>query len=113
MMNKMQRRCLRFIIQHSAFSILLVLSGCNVLGIAAQALPPPTVKPDYTGFAGQTVGVMVWADRGIRIDWPTVRLDLANAIQARLASSVKAKELAGTSYPVSPASIVRYQEDHP
>src|SRR5439155_1767585 len=62
----------------------------------------------------------VWADRGIRIDWPTLRLDLANAVQQKLKEQTldekgkpKAKTLLGVTYPVQPASIVRYQEDHP
>jgi hypothetical protein len=55
---------------------------------------------------------MVWADRGVRIDWNYVRLDLANLIQDKLRNS-KSSEVKGTTFPVLPASIVRYQEDHP
>jgi hypothetical protein len=93
--------------------LLLLLSGCTALGVAAYKLKPPeTIHPQYTNLQGQSIGVMVWADRGIRIDWPNLQVDLANAIQKKLAD-FKKKELAGATYPVQPASIVRYQRDHP
>ncbi|HEX8522883.1 MAG TPA: hypothetical protein VF669_11540 [Tepidisphaeraceae bacterium] len=93
---------------------MLLLSGCAALGVAAHAMPPPTVLPAYNGLAGQSVGVMVWADRGVRIDFPAMQVDLANAVQKRLqAATPKAKQLKGATFPVQPASIVRYQQDHP
>jgi hypothetical protein len=92
--------------------LLPMLAGCSALGVAAHAVPPPTILPRYTGLTGQSVGVMVWADRGVRIDWPSIQLDLANAVQKRLQTS-QAKELKGTTFPLQPASIVRYQQDHP
>jgi hypothetical protein len=97
------------------FTFLLLpslLSGCAIFGVAAQALPPPTVKPVYTDLRDQTIGVMVWADRGLRIDYPPLQIDLANAVQLKLQRS-KAKQLKGATFPVKPASIVRYQQDHP
>src|SRR5256885_8652398 len=115
------RRCLRSF--HLPFTIFLLpfLAGCAALGVAAYKLEPPeTIRPKYANLVNQSVGVMVWADRGIRIDWPTLRLDLANAIQQKLKEQTldekgkpKAKTLLGVTYPVQPASIVRYQEDHP
>ena len=92
-------------------SFMLLLSGCAALGLAANALPRYQ-KPTYIGMTGQSIGVMVWADQGVLIDWPTIQLDLANGIQKKLSES-KAEELEGTTYPVKPASIVRYQRDHP
>lgn len=91
--------------------LLTLQPGCSALGVAANALPRH-VKPKYAGLQGQSVGVMVWADQGLLIDWPSLQLDLANAVQKKLSES-KAKELEKTSYPVKPASIVRYQRDHP
>jgi hypothetical protein len=99
-----------------------LLAGCQLIGVAAQAMPPATVVPNYKGLAGQTVGVMVWADRGTRIEWQALQLDLANTIQSNLqqAAGLKTgkkksavKELAGTTFPVETRSIVRYQQDHP
>lgn len=108
-------RGLCFVLLSSALS--LSSSGCTLLGFAAYAMPRPDVQPKYTGMTGQTVGVMVWADRGIRIDWPTVQLDLANAIQKKLSNEATKKDppkvLKGTTFPVQAASIVRYQKDHP
>ena len=114
-----QRRWPLFIILHSAFIILLCLSGCQVLGVAAYKLaPPPTIQPKYMGLENQSTGIMVWADRGLRIDWPSIQLDLANSVQKKLGDFQKgkgreAKTLVGTTFPVKPASIVRYQKDHP
>src|SRR3954452_19673539 len=96
-----------FCIPTSAFSI-----SCNVLGFAAAALPPPTIRPRYTGLVGQTVGVLVWTDRGIRVDWPSLPLDTGNAIQSKL-KKASAHDLDKTAFPVEPASILRYQQDHP
>jgi hypothetical protein len=93
--------------------LMLSLSGCAAIGVAANAMPAPMKRPDYKGLANQTIGVMVWADHGIQIDWPTLQVDLANGIQKKLQAQVKPKELLGAKYPVQPASIVRYQRDHP
>ena len=100
-----------------ASCILLTLNGCQLLGVAAYKLtPPPTIKPKYTSLKGQSIGVMVWVDRGLRIDWPGASLDLANAVQGKLKAEQeqkKQKTLSGATFPVLPASIVRYQRDHP
>ena len=116
-------RLRRSAILYSLSSILVLVScsGCLILGAAAYKLAPPeTIKPQYTNLAGQTVGVMIWIDRGIRIDWPGLQLDLANSIDKKLKEHTKDakgkdldKVLLGTTYPVLPASIIRYQMDHP
>ena len=113
-------RLIHSLFRFSFFIFLFSLtSGCTLLGVAAYKLSPPeTVQPKYMGLENQSAGVMVWADRGLRIDWPTLQLDLANAVQSRLveyqkANKREAKTLAGTSFPVQPKSIVRYQMDHP
>jgi hypothetical protein len=92
----------------------LCASGCAALGIAANAFPQ-NVAPKYAGLAGQTVAVMAWADRGLRIDWPTIQLDLASAVQAQLKAqqTSKSKELKDTRFPLEPRSVARYQADHP
>lgn len=90
-------------------------SGCAALGYAAAMLPKPPIKAAYAGLAGQSVGVMVWVDRSIRIDYPAIQLDVANAIQIKLmaAQADDKDELKGAIFPVEPRSIVRYQADHP
>jgi hypothetical protein len=107
------RLWISFCILHSAF--LLCSSGCNVFGVIAQAMPPDTIKPQYFGLAGQSVGVMVWTDRGVSVDFPDLSLDLANSIQHKLilaAGQKDEKELKGSTFPVTPASIARYQQNH-
>ena len=93
----------------------LMCQGCAFIGVASQAFtPPPTIHPQYKNMAGQNIGVMIWADRGIRIDWPTLQVDLANSVQNKLAAmKEKKKELKDAKFEVQPASIVRYQKDHP
>jgi hypothetical protein len=91
----------------------LSAGGCAALGIAANALPQH-VAPKYMGLAGQTVAVMAWADRGLRMDWPTIQLDLSSAVQAQLKGQPpKTKDLKDTHFPLDPRSVARYQADHP
>src|SRR4051794_24223030 len=81
-------------------------AGCNVIGYGAQVIPTVT-KAQYKGMLNQTVGVMVWADRGTAIDWQAIQLDLASMIQNQLQASDD-KNLKGVTYPWKPESIVRY-----
>jgi hypothetical protein len=87
--------------------------GCNVLGAAAQIIPPPTMQPKYTGLAGQQVAVMVWTDRGIRTDYSDLSVYLTGTIQSGLKQNLKEKVLDKAQFPYSPESIVRFQTDHP
>ena len=99
-----------------SFLSLLVFTagGCTYLGAAAAVLPPPQVQPQYTRFAGESIAVVVWADRGVRTDWPTIQLDLSNALMSKLRSeTAKKKTLEGATFPLSAQSIARFQEDHP
>ena len=103
----------------AGFCLLMLLTllpaGCAVFGVAANALPEPDVAARYSGLAGHTVAVMVWADRGVLIDYPSLRLDVASGIQSKLqqAQKGKKKELKDARFPYAPASVVRFQEDHP
>lgn len=91
-----------------------LLSGCILAGYIAATAPPATVEPQYTGLVGQRVAVIVWADRGIRIDWPTIQSDVTGALQQKLATQTdKKKALEGATFPYSAVSIARFQEDHP
>src|SRR5437763_1545651 len=112
---------LPFFIFRFSLLVLPFCSGCTILSVAAYKLKPPeTIHPKYTNLVNQTVGVMVWADRGIRIDWPTLQLDVANGVDKKLQETPKdskgvpkAKTLIGVEFPVQPAAIARYQRDHP
>ena len=101
----------------TALCLLPFLTSCQLIGVGAQALPPATIVPQYKGFAGQSVGVMVWADRGMRIEWELIQLNLANMIHSNLTQAArpkaKVKEFKGTTFPVLPRSIIRFQQDHP
>lgn len=96
--------------------VLLVAGGCAVFGLVGHALPDPTVDASYKGLARQRVAVMVWTDRAMSIDWPTLQLDLSNGITARLqeaaAKKDHPKDLEGTTF-AGADSVVRFQRDHP
>jgi hypothetical protein len=99
-------------------ALLLVpcLSGCAAIGvIAAKVLPPASIPPKYKGLNDQSVAVLVWVDRGIKIDWPQIQLDAAAGIQNKLQQAQKdrASEVSGTKFPASAATVVRFQEEHP
>ena len=92
------------------------IAGCQLLGLFGSALPPPTVAARYKGLRKQTVGVMVWTDRAMAVEWPALQLNLTQSIQSRLQDLAKSKgapaELDGTTF-VAAESVVRYQRDHP
>ena len=91
------------------------LAGCNVLGAVASKLPKPEIEAAYKGLAGKSVGVMVWADKSVLMDWPSLQLDTGNNIINKLlaAEAAEVKDLKGTKYPFPPASYVKYQKEHP
>lgn len=94
---------------------LLAPAGCNVIGAAMQKMPKPDIEAAYKGLAGQKVGVMVYADKSLLIDWPPLQLDLANSIDHKLrqAQKEKTEELEGATFPYQPASFIKYQREHP
>ncbi len=103
-----------FIILHSSFCILL--AGCNLVGAIAAKAIPQYEPPKYVGLQNQTVAVMVWADRGVRIDWDKIQFDAATTIQNNLRAQAGTKqpgELAGAQFPLESAAVVRFQRDRP
>lgn len=90
-------------------------AGCNVAGAIMGKLPKPDIEAAYKGMAGQTVGVMVWADRSLMIDWPNLQLELASTIDQKLRQAMKngTEELKGTTFPYQPASFIKFQMEHP
>src|SRR5207302_1784936 len=112
-------------ILHSAF---LLTSGCNIIGAAAQLIPPGDIAPAYSGLSGQTVGVMVWVDHGARIDFPSLQADIARSLSAKLMQTTNPRgkdeketekkrgkvppEMANIRY-LDPMAVVRFQQDHP
>jgi hypothetical protein len=95
--------------------LMLLPAGCALFGLAASAMPEADVPARYAGLKGHSVAVIVWSDRGLQIDYPGMRLDVATAVQAKLQQAVKARkgEVQGAHFPYPAASVVRFQEDHP
>ena len=99
---------------------LMSLTGCNVIGIVGTVIGPPDTGAAYTKLKGETVGVLVWADRGARLDYPSLQADIAKSLTSKLSELTKPKnpktkpreEMVGIQY-LNPMSIVRFQEDHP
>jgi hypothetical protein len=96
----------------------LASSGCQAVGAVAYKLRGPTVvKPAYTGFKGQTVAVMAWADRDLRIEHSALQLDVSQGVYEKLRKSQRrgADELAGTRFPrtAAPDAMVRFLYDNP
>src|SRR5580765_3904060 len=53
-------------------SMLFLAVGCALTGaIADKVAPPERIPAKYLGLAGQSVGVAVWIDRGLQIDYPS------------------------------------------
>ncbi len=90
----------------------LSAGGCTILGFFAAAVPR-SVDAEYKGLAGEKVAVMVWADRGLRIDFEHLQLDTANAIQSNLLAKTNESSLKNTTFPWEPRSVVRFQKEHP
>ena len=105
-----------------AFTILLVVTmavaqgGCELLMLGARAFDVEgRVDKEYDGLAKQSVAIMVWTDRGTRVDFPTIQADLARVMQSYLADAQvrrKKKHLEGARF-IDYRSVLRYQRDHP
>jgi hypothetical protein len=96
-----------------------MLAGCNIFAgvgaVTARAFPKH-IEAAYKGLQGQTVAVMVWPDRGVRIDNPYLQLDLAAGLQKKLQdiqTSDKPDELREAKFPFRADTLVRDQQDHP
>lgn len=94
---------------------LVLPAGCNIIGAVAGKMPKPDIEAAYKGLVNQSVGVMVWVDRETAIQWPSMQLDLAGAIETKLKEAQKAeiKDLAGTTFPWPAASYIKYRQEHP
>jgi hypothetical protein len=100
--------------------LLTCVNGCNVIGALGQAMPEPPVAAEYSGLKEQTVGVMVWVDRGASIDYPMLQSEIAKGLTTKLSALTtpaekKAKpmpELIGIRYR-DPLEIIKFQDNHP
>ena len=91
------------------------LAGCNVLGALAYKMPQPEIDAAYKGLPNKSVGIMVWADKSLLLDWPNMQLDVGNSVINKMlvAQKTDVKDLKGTKFPYPPASYIKYQKEHP
>lgn len=93
------------------------LSGCALFVQALKAAGPGVEPAKYKGLAGQSVAIVVWAEEsGIRMDFPRLDVDAAEMIRNKMRQNQKEdkpKELELTRFPVSGASVARFQEENP
>lgn len=102
-----------------SLALLSCVGGCNAFGpigaVVAHAIPR-TREAAYKKLAHQTVGVMCWADQGIRADNNYIQIDIAAGVEQKLKAKQatdKPKCLEGATFPIAPTVIAQYQEDHP
>jgi len=89
--------------------------GCTAVGVGMDKLAIHKVDAAYSGLAHQTCGIMVWADKGLLLDHPTMELDVAKGLQTKLkeaADSGQGKEVEGIKW-VDADRIAQFQENHP
>lgn len=73
---------------------------------------PPAAT--YKGLDGQTCAIMVWPDWAVSTDYPQLQMDLARSLHDRLSARFAGKKgAAGATQFMNPASVVRYQREHP
>lgn len=73
---------------------------------------PPAAS--YKGLAGQSCAVMIWPDWAVSTDYPQLQMDLARLLHERLtAKFTGGKGKASPTQFLNPASVVRYQREHP
>ena len=115
--------------RHAPFAALLLTTallgaaagagGCQVLGVAASKLPPPTVPAAYDALAGHPVAVWVWVDPAAALDYPYLSRELAAAVQKRLeiarddGDKGERRVTEGVTFPYPPESFARYQKENP
>lgn len=103
----------------SALLLAAVCAGCNVLGVAASAMPPPTVDAAYKGLANESVAVVVWAPQEIDLDFPALSQQVGMRLQSNLESArdaggKRAKiRLEGATFPYPASSFVAYFKEDP
>lgn len=84
------------------------------LGAVVSKLPAPPIAAAYSGLAGQPTAIMVFADDGVLIDWPTLPLDTANSLQGKLLDAApQSKDIKGISFPYRNESVIRWQRENP
>ncbi len=86
-----------------------VAGGCNVAGYVADVVaggesPPIHVESEYHSLANKSVAVIVNADMPVLYEFPQVQLEIAAAVNEKLADGVKGIQL------VRARDVVEYQQ---
>lgn len=92
--------------------MLSQLTGCAAVGYMASAIPKSR-DAQYKNLAGKKVAVLVWAHRGLRIDYPNLQLDLGNTVQAQLLAKTDEDSLKLTQFPWEVRSMLRFVRERP
>ena len=107
------------IIAWGCLVVSLALSGgCGNSSPATENKYVETPEAIYTGLRGQRCAVMVWADWRTRTEYNQIQLDTARLLTSKLQEQFKSSdkdkksEALGTHFTL-PASVVRYQREHP
>ena len=90
----------------------LCIAGCAAVGWFASSLPK-SQDAKYKGLAKQRTAVMIWAERGTRVDFPDLQLDLGNTIQATLLAKADESDVKDVQFPYEVRSVIRFQREHP
>lgn len=108
---------------HRAWALLLCLpllaAGCGSGNHETDNRYVEKPAATYSGLKGQKAAVMVYAPTHILTEYSQLQLDLGKALTTRLEARLQAeakegkkKDQPATTF-LNPASIVRYQRDHP
>jgi hypothetical protein len=99
---------------HRVWPILLVaasLGGCTplnyMLANLAPDMPGPKVEAQYKDLNNRSVAVVIFADMNVRFEYPTVREEVAGAINRELEATLKKVRT------IDAAQVVRFQDAHP
>ena len=108
----MPKKRLRNLVLAAAFAILACQSGCNGLKWLGYVAAPEDekgkdVKGEYESLAGKNVAVIVAAGCEVLLEYPTIQLEIADAVDGEIRKNIHDARI------VNPARVIRYQEEHP
>ena len=103
----------------SLVALTLILTGCGGTSQLSSQTDIPTPERTYADLKGRKCAVMVFADWRTRTEYNQIQIDTARLLTGKLEQRLKAakdekKSDSGvTTEFLNPASVVRYQREHP
>ena len=101
---------MRYCLLLTLISLLLLTTGCNILGPILYIFSPPaprrTVQAEYEGLEGKSVATVVYAGPEISTDYVLAQLEIADAVNYKL------KEYVDKVKTIPPRRILRYQQEN-